>query len=497
MKETNFQYKIANATKWSTITEIAAKLITPITNMILARILAPKAFGVVATVTMIISFADMFADSGFQKYLIQHEFRDDKEKYKNANVAFWTNFGISISLWCIIIVFRESLAKTVGNPGLGNVIAISCVQLPIMSFSSIQMALYRREFKFRTLFLARIVSVCTPFVVTIPLALLGLSYWSLIIGTITTQLLTATILTIKSKWKPRFFYSVILLKEMLSFSLWSLIESISIWLSMWVDTLIIGSFLNQHYLGLYKTSTAMVNSLTGLVTASVVPVLFSALSRLQKNNQQFNLVFYKFQRMISILIFPLGIGIYLYKDLATHIFLGSQWNEATNIIGMWSLTRSIKIVLGDPCSEVYRSKGRPRLSFLAQIFHLIFLVPTCLISVKKGFWHLVYARSLIQLQFVLVHLILMKKAFGISAIKTVNNILPSAFAALIMGVFGYFLKQISDNILWSAFSILLCAAFYFAVLLMFSNVRKEIFSIVKSLLSTTYKYKYAQSYERS
>src|SRR5690606_9598792 len=106
-----------------------------------------------------ISFADMFADSGFQKYLIQHEFRDDKEKYKNANVAFWTNFGISISLWCIIIVFRESLAKTVGNPGLGNVIAISCVQLPIMSFSSIQMALYRREFKFRTLFLARIVSV--------------------------------------------------------------------------------------------------------------------------------------------------------------------------------------------------------------------------------------------------------------------------------------------------------------------------------------------------
>ena len=82
MKENNLKNKVVNATKWSTITEIAAKLISPVTNMILARILAPEAFGVVATVTMIISFADMFTDSGFQKYLVQHEFKDENEKYK-------------------------------------------------------------------------------------------------------------------------------------------------------------------------------------------------------------------------------------------------------------------------------------------------------------------------------------------------------------------------------------------------------------------------------
>ena len=63
--------------------------------MILARILAPEAFGVVATVTMIVSFAEMFTDSGFQKYLVQHEFESDEERYQNANVAFWTNFFIS------------------------------------------------------------------------------------------------------------------------------------------------------------------------------------------------------------------------------------------------------------------------------------------------------------------------------------------------------------------------------------------------------------------
>jgi len=140
--------KVANAAKWSTVTQVASKIITPLTNMILARILVPEAFGVIATVTMIISFTEMFTDSGFQKYLVQHEFKNNREKNKSANVAFWTNFTLAIFLWGIIALFSDRLAYMVGNPGLGVVIIVSCVQLPLTSFSSIQMALYRREFDF-------------------------------------------------------------------------------------------------------------------------------------------------------------------------------------------------------------------------------------------------------------------------------------------------------------------------------------------------------------
>ena len=253
--------KVINATKWSSIAEITAKIVNPITNMILARILIPEAFGVVATVTMIVSFADMFTDSGFQKYLVQHDFNSEEERYQNANVAFWTNFGISIVLWGIIILFKEELATLVGNPGLGDVVSIACLQLPLTSFSSIQMALYKRDFDFKTLFLVRVITICIPIFVTIPLALLGLNYWSLIIGSIFAQLTNAVILTIKSRWKPKLFYKVSILREMLSFSIWSLIEAISIWFTNWIDVFIISSVLTQYYLGIYKTSTAMVNSL--------------------------------------------------------------------------------------------------------------------------------------------------------------------------------------------------------------------------------------------
>lgn len=469
MEDKVFSEKIISATKWSTITQIVAKIIVPITNMILARILAPEAFGVIATITMIISFVDMFTDAGFQKYLIQHEFNSIKEKYMNANVAFWTNLTISFLFWGIIILFSEKIATLVGNSGLGDVIIIACVQLPLTAFSSIQMALFRREFDFKTLFLVRILSILIPIFITIPLAMIGFSYWSLIIGSIFTQLFNAIVLTLKSKWKPQFFYNIKLFRGMLSFSIWSLIEAISIWLTVWIDAFIIGFYLNEFYLGLYKTSTTMVNSLFALITASIIPVIFSALSRLQHDNVKFKKTFFKFQSLISIFVFPLGGGIFLFSDLATHVMLGDKWSKASDIVGIWGLTSAIMIVLGHCCSEVYRAKGRPKLSFLAQILHLIVLVPTCIIAVNFGFWTLIFARSLIRLQIVLVHLVIMKVKMNISALETFKNVFPSFISTVLMVGIGYLLRQISENIIWSVFSICICGVFYLAILLTFNN----------------------------
>lgn len=482
MVESNLQSKVIVATKWSAITEIAAKLVSPITNMILARILTPDAFGIIATITMIISFIEIFTDSGFQKYLVQHEFRNMIDIYKSANVAFWTNLTLSLVLWVFIFFYRDHIANIVGSNGLGNVLAIASIQLPLTSFSSIQMALYKRDFDFKKLFLVRLVSVLIPFFITVPLAYMGFSYWSLIIGSISIQISNALILTLKSKWKPRLFFNFNILKKMFSFSIWSLIESLSIWLSIWVDTFVIASFLSPFLLGLYKTSTTMVNTLTALITGAIMPVLFSTLSRLQENDDQFKNVFLKFQRLCSILIFPLGVGVYLYSDLATQFLLGNQWMQASGVIGIWALTRSFKIIFADLCSEVYRAKGQPKLSFLAQILHLIFLIPTCIISAHFGFWELVYARSFVQFQFIIVHFFIIKLTINIPFYRMLNNVFPIFISSIIMGVFGLLIKNIFDDIMWILCSIIICTVVYFTILFLFPSIRKEILLIKEMLL---------------
>lgn len=480
MRNNELAKSIIIATKWSSITEFIAKIIVPIINMILARLLTPDAFGVVATITIVISFAEMLTDSGFQKYLIQHQFKNESESTQSINVAFWTNLLISFLLWFIVLIFNEQIAKLVGSPGLGIVIVVAGLSLPLTSFSSIQGAIYRRHLDYRTLFYARIIGFLIPFIVTIPLAILGYSYWSLIVGTICSNLLNALFLTVKSKWKPKVYYSFSILRKMLSFSIWSMAESISIWSTTYIGTFIIANGLNKYYLGLYNTTIVTVNGIFSIITTATTSVLFSSLSRLQNSEDEFWKVFLKFHRLIAMVILPMGIGIYTYKSLLTDILLGEQWSEAGFFVGIWGLMSSITIIFGQYCSEVYRSKGRPRISLLVQIFYLFALVPTLSICLRYGFSTLAYGASLIKIFQIVVNWLVMHKVFKFSPLIIIKNVTPFIFSSIIMGVVATLLQLVTDSVFWDLISIVICIILYFSVLLIFPQSRKELLEMLGS-----------------
>lgn len=475
--------KVVNATKWSSFTEISSKLIAPITTMVLARVLTPEAFGVVATVTMIISFTQIFSDAGFQIFLIQHEFEDKDDKYKTTNVAFLSNLVISLLLWAIIIIFREPLAKLVGNPGLGNVIAIACVSIPLAAFSSIQMALYKRSFDFKTLFYVRIVGVLIPLVITIPLALYLKNYWALIIGTIIVHTSNAIILTIKSKWKPSSYYSIKRLKKMLSFSSWVLFDTILVWATSYIDIFIIGVTLNEYYLGIYKTSIVTVGQITAIITATIIPIMLPALSRLQNDKEKLKEMVLKFQKITSIILIPLGFGIFMYSDLLTQILLGNQWSEASDFIGIWGLMSAITIIFSRFNTVIYPAIGKPRMSAVAQLSHLVVLIPVIIYSVDYGFETLFWSRSLVRFELIFVNLIITYYLVALSPWKMLKNITPEIIVSIFMCIVAYALQQIHNSILWSFMSIAICIIVYFLSLTLFPKEKL----IILKLFNQVYK----------
>lgn len=479
MSNSSLNIKVATATKWSGITEIAAKLVAPITTMVLARLLTPDAFGVMVTAQMVISFAEIFTDAGFQKYIVQHEFKNEDEKYKSTAVAFWANLIMSLVIWAGISIFANPIARLVGCDGNGIVIAVACICIPLEAFSSIQMALFRRNLDFKTLFWVRIFGILIPLVVTVPLAFVTRSYWSLILGMIVLNFSNALILTIKSQWKPRWFFNIQLFKEMFSFTMWSMLEAISIWLTSYVDIFIVGTMLSQHYLGLYRTSMGTVGQITSIITSATTPVLFSSLSRLQNNKADFNAMFFKFQKLVGILIIPIGIGIFLFSDFITKILLGDQWMEASSFIGLWGLTSAITIVLAHYSSEVYRAIGKPKLSVLAQWLHIIVLWPVLLFYVDKGFEALYISRSLVRLELVLVQLFIMAIVVKMHVLKMFANILPSVIAASSMLLI--MLLPSSESMLMQLLYILICICIYIAVILLFPEERSICLNLKKML----------------
>lgn len=467
MNTSEVNKKTAIATRWSVFTELIAKLISPVTNMILARLLTPDAFGVIATIMMVISFADMFTDAGFQKYLIQHNFKTKEELDKSTCVAFWTNLVFSIFLWIVIFIFADKIAFLVGNKGLGNVIIIAAISLPLTSFSSIQMARYKKDFNFKTLFFVRVVGILIPIFITVPIAFFYRNYWALVIGTISGNLINAILLTKYSNWKPSFFYDFKILKNIFSFSWWVLMESISVWLTAYIGTFIIGSYFSSYYLGIYKTSITIVEQIVIIIVASTSAPLFSALSKLQNDMENFKDVYYKYMKAIGMIVIPMGVGIFLYKNFITLFLLGDQWKEATDFIGLWGVLSSFCLIFGTYNSGIYNAKGVPKLSFLAQILYLVVLIPVLYISSKYGFKVLYISRSLVRLEFVLVQSIITWIYFKMSPFKTLKEVFSSMICTCIMILGSLILKKISSNMGWDFISIIICIVLYFLSMYIF------------------------------
>lgn len=454
--------KTAVATRWSVFSEIGAKLIAPVANMILARLLAPAAFGAVATLTVVVSFADVFTDAGFQKYIIQFNAESEDDFNLKSGVAFWSNLLLGLFIWVLIFIFRDILAEAVGSPGLGLALVVASSSVPLNALSSIQMARLRRTFQFKKLFYARLAGSCMPLVVTVPVAFFTRSFWALVAGTLATSLCNAIVLSILSGWKPSFRYSFSTLVEMFSYSWWVLLESISIWASSSLDTFLVGRALNSRELGLYKTGTSTVTSIMSLVTSSTSAPLFSALSRLQNDQSKLIDTFLNYTRAVAVFVIPLGVCIWLYSDVVTGVLLGSQWNDATNLVGMWGFASAICLVLGTYCNGLYNAVGMTRLSFFVQLVGIAVMVPVVIITSGYGYAVLCVGRVVSRFAIVLTQLVIMRSVFNVTPARFLSNVaVPAGCSILMTGVTIPLRTLLPCGLAWGFVAALLSLATYF------------------------------------
>lgn len=470
---------LASSFKWSALSEIAVKIITPILNAVLARILLPEDYAPLTTIMMLISFCEVFVESGFRKYLIQHDFDDESREKEAFNVAFWTTLVVSICVWLIIVAFCKPLSTFLGNREIWPAVAVSGIILPFFAMTGIFNASIHKQLAFKKVFFIRLITALIPLVITIPLALMGLKYWSLVIGNIASVFAQMVISWHQSRFRISRFSSLALLREMFSDTVWTMIDGIAIWLTGWVDSLIITQYMSDYYLGLYKNSLNTVNSLFAMVTSAVVPVLFVGLTKYQNDNKRFATLFTNTQQTLAMLLIPLGVGVFLYRDLAVDVLFGNQWQEAANVVGITSLTLALRTVYVSICSDVYRAKGAFKIPLFLQLSDLCLLVPICIFSAQNGFWSLVYARSWARLALILPELIMLKKYAKINTRAILQNQWPIWISTTVMAAFCLFFQTINKTILWDIISIVLACIVYVLVLLLIPPTRQSITKMLK------------------
>jgi len=399
--------KIRTASMWSLLSEAAVRVITPFVFLILARLLTPEDFGLVATAMIVVSLAQLIGDAGMSRALVQSA--SDTEK--TANAVFWMNLALGFAIYIVLFLLADFAALPFGDPRAADIIRVQGLQIILMPLVSIHKAVFQKQLNFRPLFRLQLVAAVVPGLISVPFAVYGMGYWALVWGSLISTAIQALVVWNQSAWRPQFRFDRKIASDLLGFSAWTSGQSIVAWFYQWGDTFFVGAFITSAAMGLYRTGSALIIFVFAVIIAPLQPVLFSAFSRLQDNLESLGDALGKANKAIAMVSLPIGTFVFVFRDAIESIVFNAQWHGIAPVIGWAALTQGLAWTVGSNASA-YSAAGRPDVTFKLNILLLCIYVPVYWVAIQEGLETFLKARFALTLVAIPAHLYLVNKFFG-------------------------------------------------------------------------------------
>lgn len=394
--------------KWSVLAEVCSRAASPFILVVLARLLAPEEFGVVAAATLAITFAQMLWDGGLGRALVQIE----HNQQESANVVFWTNLTLGLVSFCSLHFLADQIAGLLGAPHAAPVLRVLALQTIIGSLGSVQQALCVRELEFRRLFIIRLCSVVGPGLLSIPFALAGYGVWALVAGSLFGQGLSVLLLWFLSSWRPKFSYDWVLARRLFRFGSWVLLESVGVWLITSGDNLVVSRLLGTHDLGIYRIGSALVLVIFATLLSPIAAVAFPMFSRLQSNQPELSNAFLRINQFVVVLAVAFGVGLALTGPVVAEVLFGDKWQGLGWVITMLALMQGVGWIVGLN-AELYRAIGRPDVNTKLMFVQLSFYLPTYWWGASQGLEFFCMVRLAVAVAALPLHLYLVNHLIGL------------------------------------------------------------------------------------
>jgi len=433
----NITAKAVGSLKWSALMEIVSRTAQPIIFVILARLLTPADFGVMATAMIAISFSQMFWDAGLSKALIQTKTAPEEA----AHVVFWTNVCLGLLIYLLLFLAAPAIALFFKSPASGPVLRVLGIQIIIASLTSVQQALFVRDLDFRGLFWIKLLTAFVPGLFSIPLAFYGYGVWALVAGSLVGQMINLYLLWKKSHWRPQFRYDWVMARSLLRFGVWVMLESFGAWLIIWGDNLIVGRFLGVHDLGVYRTGWNLVTIIFGLVLNPFLPVLYPTFSRLQDDLPALKNTFHRVNRVVFALALPMGTGLLLVGPEVASVLFGEKWQGLGFVLGVLGFMHGIAWLVGIN-AELYRAMGRPDMNTKLMYAQLLYYLPAYYFAAQYGLETFTITRLAVAVVATPIHIYLCVKILGVSPFYLWQEGKPMLLSTIVMVICVFALKRV-------------------------------------------------------
>lgn len=416
---------VSRAFGWSLLGEIASRAISPLVLIVLARLLSPEDFGVVAAATIVVSFSQVFWEAGVGKALVQ--FKGDVAAA--ANVGFWINVALGFFVAAVLVMVAGVVAEHVFHDArVAAVLRLMSAQVVFSSLSAVHTALLQKEMQFQQLFKVRILTTAAPALLSIPFAVGGMGLWALVWGSIFGQLIQALVLWKMAPWRPRLNFDPGLARRLVGFSSWVVVSGLAGWFYLWADSLIVGIHLGAHEMGLYRTGNAFIIMLVSTLVAPMLPVLYSHLSRVQGGQEEVRRILGDVVRLIAVVTVPISFLIYALARPISDIVFGPTWEGVNEVIAVMALTHGFAWIVGAN-GEAYRAIGRPQFEAMIMLGTLPFYCIVYWISVRYGLHTFLWARLGTALFGIAVQLWAVRVVLGFPVAKCLGGVAQIAICS--------------------------------------------------------------------
>lgn len=412
---------------WSAVDRFSAQGIQFVFSILIARLLLPEDYGVIAMLNIFLAVSQTFIDSGFGTALIRKNDRTETD----FSTVFYFNIVVAVAFYLVLYFAAPAIAKFYETPLLESVTKIVALNLIISSLSGIHNAKLSINIDFKSRAKISIISTFITGAVGLWMAYAGYGVWALVVQNLCSSVIRTVMLWIIVKWCPSLIFSWKSFKELFSFGSKLLASGLLDTLYNNIYTLIIGKVFSPATLGVYSKANTLAQFPSSNITSVLQSVTFPVLSTIQNEEDRLANVYRRFLKLSAFVIFPMMTGLSAVADPFIRLVLTDKWEGVIYLLQiicfqlMWYPIHAINL-------NILQVKGRSDYFLKLEIFKKVQGVLILCITVPMGIVAMCYGSVISSLISLIWNTYYTNKLIGYGYWAQMRDLLPILIHSLIM-----------------------------------------------------------------
>lgn len=360
---------------WALLSFGSNKAVVFVTTLVLARVLVPADFGLVAGGLAVLAYLEVALDLGVGSTLV---YEQESGITRRVRTAFTVNLAVAVALTVLAVASAPAVAAFLRSPDASGLFRVLSLALLCRGLGQVQIAVLRRDLDFRKRTIVDVARAVVRAGLSIPMALSGLGAWALVWGVIGGELTGSLLAWRLAGFRPSLTLDRAALRPLLGFGVTVLVARLVAEVSANADYLIVGRRLGPTELGYYSVAwrlpELLIDSVLWVFSTVAFPVYSNARER---GPAAFRLAMLKALRLVTLFSFPVGVGLAIVSRDAILVLFSERWLPAVPIMALVALTMAL-VSVGYASGDLYPAMGRPGL--------LLKLDLAVALPIVTGFW---------------------------------------------------------------------------------------------------------------